>query len=164
MLFPISSACMTYMAIPISSWHQKFRSWDPGIHSTQPIKEYVLNHITRPLCGAFTHRKVSTCWPTVSFTKMILSETLHIKNSKICDLAAAINCNGKVLSYWKQSFIVCLYKGKGDAWKKGESSVLKLTKQVMKVLDRIMVRLRQCQSTIPSLALSQAEAQQMQFL
>ena len=60
--------------------------------------------------------------------------------SKICDLAAAINCNGKVLSYWEH--IVCLYKGKGDAWKRGESRVLKLTKQVMKVLDRIMVRLR----------------------
>ena len=63
--------------------------------------------------------------------------------SKICDLPAAINCNGKVLSYWEQSFIVCLYKGKGDAWKRGESRVLKRTKQVMKVLDRIMVRLRQ---------------------
>ena len=37
--------------------------------------------------------------------------------SKICDLAAAINC--MALSYWEQSFIVCLYKGKGDAWKRG---------------------------------------------
>ena len=26
--------------------------------------------------------------------------------SKICDLEAAINCNGKALSYWEQSFIV----------------------------------------------------------
>ena len=39
--------------------------------------------------------------------------------SKICDLAAATNCNGKVLSYSEQSFIVCLYKSKGDAWKRG---------------------------------------------
>ena len=62
--------------------------------------------------------------------------------SKICDLAAAINSNGKVLSYWEWIFIVCLHKGKGGAWKRGESHVLKLTKQVMKVLDRIMVRLR----------------------
>ena len=70
--------------------------------------------------------------------------------SKICDLAAAINCNDKVLSYWEKSFIVCLYKGKGDAWKRGESHVLKLTKQVMKVLDRIMVRLRQLVSIVDS--------------
>ena len=39
--------------------------------------------------------------------------------SKICDHAAVINCNGKVLSYLKQIFTVCLYKGKGDAWKRG---------------------------------------------
>ena len=39
--------------------------------------------------------------------------------SKICDLAAAINCNGKVLSYWEHSFIVCLYKDKEHAWKRG---------------------------------------------
>ena len=36
------------------------------------------------------------------------------------------------------SFIVCLYKGKENAWKRGESRVQKLTKQVMKVLERIV--------------------------
>ena len=40
--------------------------------------------------------------------------------SKICDLAAAINCNGKVLSYWEQGFIVCLYEGKGMHGKRGK--------------------------------------------
>ena len=43
--------------------------------------------------------------------------------SKICDLAAAINCNGKVLSYWEQSSIVCLYNGKG-MHRKGETNVV----------------------------------------
>ena len=41
------------------------------------------------------------------------------------------------------SFIVCLFKGKGDAWKRGNYHGLKLTKQVMKVLDRIVDGLRQ---------------------
>ena len=87
MHFPISSACTTYMAIPISSRDEKFESWDPGSHSTQLIKEQALNLITRPVCVAFTHRMVSTCWPTISFTKMILletlctSETFHIQSS-----------------------------------------------------------------------------------
>ena len=35
--------------------------------------------------------------------------------SMIRDLAAAIICDGKVPSDWEQSFIVCLYKDKGDA-------------------------------------------------
>ena len=33
--------------------------------------------------------------------------------SMIRDLAAAIICDGKVPSNWEQSFIVCLYEGKG---------------------------------------------------
>ena len=39
--------------------------------------------------------------------------------SKIYDLTAAIICNCKVFSYSEQSFIVCLYKCKGYAWKRG---------------------------------------------
>ena len=53
----------------------------------------------------------------------------------IRDLAAAIICDGKVSSDWEQSFIVCLYKGEGDALEKGNFCSLKLTEQVMKVLD-----------------------------
>ena len=34
MHFPVSSACM---ASPVSTWDQKFASWDPGSHSTQQI-------------------------------------------------------------------------------------------------------------------------------
>ena len=49
--------------------------------------------------------------------------------SMICDLAAAIICDGKVLSYREKSFIVFLYKGKGHAWKRGNYCSLKLTKQ-----------------------------------
>ena len=36
------------------------------------------------------------------------------------------------------SFIVCLYKGKGDALERGNYRGLKLTEQVMKVLERIV--------------------------
>ena len=56
----------------------------------------------------------------------------------ICDLAAAIICDGKVPSDWEQSFIVCLYKRKGDALERGNYCGLKLTEQVMKVLERIV--------------------------
>ena len=56
----------------------------------------------------------------------------------IHDLAAAIIHEGKVPSDWEQSFIVCLYKGKGDAFERGKYCGLKLTEQVMKVLERIV--------------------------
>ena len=75
----------------------------------------------------------------------------------IHDLAAANIHHVKVPSDWEQSFIVCLYKGKGDALEKGNYPGLKLTEQVMKDLERIVDSLiRRCQSTSPSLASSQA--------
>ena len=43
--------------------------------------------------------------------------------SMIRDLAAAIIHDVKVPSNWEQSFIVCLYKGKGDALDRGNSVV-----------------------------------------
>ena len=58
--------------------------------------------------------------------------------SMIRDLAAAIIHDSKVPSDWEQSFIVCLYKGKGDALERGNYRGLKLTEQVMKVLERIV--------------------------
>ena len=54
--------------------------------------------------------------------------------SMMCDLAAAIIRDGKVPSDREQSFIVCLYKGKGDALERGNYHGLQLTEQVMKVL------------------------------
>ena len=48
-------------------------------------------------------------------------------DSMIRDLAVAIIRDGKVPSDWEQSFIVCLYKGKGDAFERGNYRGLKLT-------------------------------------
>ena len=53
--------------------------------------------------------------------------------SMICDLAAAIIRDGKVPSDWEQSFIVCLYRGKGGwgggALERGNYRGLKLKEQ-----------------------------------
>ena len=57
--------------------------------------------------------------------------------SMIRDLAAAIIRDGKVPSAWEQSFIVCLYKGKGVTLERGNYHSLKLTEQVMKMLEKI---------------------------
>ena len=58
--------------------------------------------------------------------------------SMILDLAVAIIRDGRVPSNWEQNFIVCLYKGKGDALDRGNYHGLKLIEQVMKVLERIV--------------------------
>ena len=61
-----------------------------------------------------------------------------MSTSMIRDLTAAIILDGKVHSDWEHSFIVCLYKGKGDTLERGNYRGLKLTEQVMKILERIV--------------------------
>ena len=56
----------------------------------------------------------------------------------IRDLATAIIRDGKVPTDWEQSFIACLYKGKGDALDRGNYQALKLTEQAMKIPERIV--------------------------
>ena len=45
----------------------------------------------------------------------------------IWDVATAIICDGKVPTDWEQSYIDCLYNGKGDALDRGNDRRLKLT-------------------------------------
>ena len=61
---------------------------------------------------------------------------LYQQELMIRDLATAIIRDGKVPTYWEQSFIVCLYKGKGDALDRGNYRGLKLTEQAMKIIER----------------------------
>ena len=58
--------------------------------------------------------------------------------SMIRNLAAAIDRVGKVPSDLEQSIIVCLYMGKGGALGRENNRGLKLTEQVIKVLERII--------------------------
>ena len=56
----------------------------------------------------------------------------------IRDIATAIIRDGMVPTDWEQNFIVCLYKGKGDALDRGNYRGLKLTEQAMKILETIV--------------------------
>ncbi|XP_056006898.1 uncharacterized protein LOC130050697 [Ostrea edulis] len=58
--------------------------------------------------------------------------------SMIRDLASSIVRDDKVTTDWEQCFIVCLYNGKCGALDRGNYRGLKLTEQVIKVLERIV--------------------------
>ena len=57
---------------------------------------------------------------------------------EVCDLIADIISEGCIPTDWQESFIVNLYKGKGDALNRGNYRGLKLIEQVMKVLERVV--------------------------
>ena len=73
--------------------------------------------------------------------------------SLIRELIEAIISEGKIPSDWQDSYIVSLYKGKGDALDRGNYRGLKLIEQVLKVLERV----------VESLIRKRVEIDDMQF-
>ena len=57
---------------------------------------------------------------------------------EVHDLVENIISEGCIPTDWQESFIVNLYKGKGDALNRGNNRGLKLIEQVMKVLERVV--------------------------
>ena len=57
---------------------------------------------------------------------------------EVRDLIEDIISEGSIPTDWQESFIVNLYKGKGDALNRGNYRGLKLIEQVMKVLERVV--------------------------
>ena len=56
----------------------------------------------------------------------------------VADLINSINSDRKMPKDWEESYIINLYKGKGDALVRGNYRGLKLLEHVMKVLERIV--------------------------
>ena len=83
-------------------------------------------------------KKGKAAGPSDKVVEMIIGSAGDTGVSMILDLEAAIICGGKVPSDWEQSFIICFSKGKGGALERGTYHGLKLTEQVMKVLERIV--------------------------
>ena len=81
---------------------------------------------------------------------------------EVHDLIEDIISEGCIPTDWQESFIVNLYKGKGDALNRGIYRGLKLIEQVMKVLERVVEEeLRSMRCNVASCL---AVALPMQFL
>ena len=56
----------------------------------------------------------------------------------VADLINSIIRDRKVPKDWEESYIINLYKGKGDALVRGNYRGLKLLEHIMKVLERVV--------------------------
>ena len=56
----------------------------------------------------------------------------------LTELTEVVFCNSVIPTDWQESFILNLYKGKGDALERGNYCGLKLADQVMKLLERVL--------------------------
>ena len=66
----------------------------------------------------------------------------------LADLANCIIAENKIPDDWEQSFLISLYKGKGDALDRGNYRGLKLLEQTLKVVERIVENLIRDQVSI----------------
>ena len=76
--------------------------------------------------------------PSEVVTEM-LKAAGHVGAKLIADLGNSMIRNGDMPADWKGSFIINLYKGKGDALERGNYGGLKLLDHVMKVMKRVIV-------------------------
>ena len=83
----------------------------------------------------------------------MIKPTGDVGVSLIRELIEAIIYEGKIPTDWQESYIVSLYKGKGDALDRGNYRGLKLIDHVFKVLERV----------VESLIRKRVEISDMQF-
>ena len=80
--------------------------WEPDSLSDEPPVEGLSIPITSTLYYGFkkaiSQMKMSKAQGPSGIVVEMIQAADDNGASKICDLAAAINCNGKVLSYWEQ--------------------------------------------------------------
>ena len=98
--------------------------WDPDHLSYQPSVEGTPIPITIDMVKkAISQMKVGKKPDPSGIVVEMIQAASDMGTSMIRDLAAAIIHDGKVPSDWQHSFIVCLYKGKGDALERATTAV-----------------------------------------
>ena len=88
--------------------------------------------------------------PSGIVIEMIRSAGKEIIKS-ITNLANRIIKEGRILSDWNLSYIVSLYKGKGDTLLRDNYRGLKLLDQVLKIIERVIDSVIRCQVDIASM-------------
>ena len=97
--------------------------WDPDHLSDKPPVEGPLIPITTDMVKkAVSMMKVGKAQGPSGIVVEMIRAAGDMGASMIRNLAAAIIRNGKVPFNWEQNFIVCLYKGKGDALEKANTA------------------------------------------
>ena len=113
--------------------------WDPDHLSNEPLLEGPPIPITIDMVKKAISKMKSgkAAGPSGIVVEMIKAAG-DTGATMIRDLATAIIRDGKVPTDWEESFIVCLYKGKGDALDRGNYRGFKLTEQAVKIIERIV--------------------------
>ena len=136
--------------------------WDPDhLFDEPPVKGPPIPTTIDMVTKAISQMKAGKAPGLLGIVMEMIGAAGNKGASMIRDLAAAIIRDDKVLSDSEHSFIVCLYKSKGDALERASTAVSSCQSRSWKSLRGLWMASSDswCQSTIPSLASSEEETQ-----
>ena len=94
--------------------------------------------VTKDLCKALGKMKCGKAAGPSGIIAMMLKAAGDLGIELLTQLTEAVFCNGVIPRDWQESFILNLYMGKGDALERKNYQGLKLTDQVMKLLEHVL--------------------------
>lgn len=112
--------------------------WDSNSLVAEPIAGVPLYISTELVNKAVAKMKPGKAAGPSGITSEMLKSSGNAGSIMIANLLNAIIRDGVVPSDWESSFIINLYKGKGDALERGNYRGLKLLDHVMKTTERII--------------------------
>lgn len=143
----------------LSAWKSHYEKllnvefpWDAENLAEQPPNSGPPIEITRKMVeDAVVHMKAGKA----AGPSGVVVEMIHTAGDPIIDsvtnLINKIIKDGVVPKEWNESYIINLYKGKGDALDRGNFRGLKLTDQVLKIMERVIEVIIRSQISIDSM-------------
>ena len=128
-------------------------SWNPEDLTADPVADPVAGPVVGPVVGPPIHIDVEMVVKAITKMKTgkadgpsgkvaeMLKASGDTGTRLIADLANDMVRNGVVPSDWEDSFIINIYKGKGDALERGNYRGLKLLDHVMKGIERVIEKI-----------------------
>ena len=116
-------------------------SWNPEDLTADPIVGPPIHIDVEMVVKAITKMKTGKAAGPSGIVAEMLKASGDTGARLVADLANDMVRNGVIPSDWEDSFIINIYKGKGDALERGNCRGLKLLDHVMKGIERVIEKI-----------------------
>ena len=116
-------------------------SWNPEDLTADPVVGPPIHIDVEMVVKAITKMKTGEAAGSSGIVVEMLKASGDTGARLVADLANDMVRNGVIPSDWEDSFIINIYKGKGDALERGNYRGLKLLDHVMKGIERVIEKI-----------------------
>ena len=116
-------------------------SWNPEDLTADPVVGPPIHIDVEMVVKAITEMKTGKAAGPSGIVAEMLKASGDTGARLVADLANDMVRNGVIPSDWEDSFIINIYKGKGDALERGNYRGLKLLDHVMKGMERVIEKI-----------------------